>query len=145
MEESLSVDSERISSLSEAEIKKVPVLSLAYVGDGVFDIYIRMIAAVKLQKTPGNAHRFTVGLVNAASQSRMVNYLLEHELLTEDETEIFKRGRNAKPGNIPKNALVADYHRATGFEAVLGYLYMLGRRDRAFELCELAYKSTLTE
>ena len=139
MEEEIKSDP-LIATLSKTEILKVPVLSLSYVGDAVFDVYIRMIAAVKEHKNPRNAHKFTIGLVNATSQSKMVQKLIEAGALTEEESDIYRRGRNAKPGNVPKSADVADYHRATGFEAVLGYLYMTGQRDRAFELCEAAYR-----
>ncbi len=134
---------EGIAALSKQEIQKLPVLSLSYVGDSVFDIYIRMIAAGRHHLNAKDSHSFTVKLVNAVSQSAMAEYLIEHDLYTGEEQDIFRRGRNAKPAHLPKNASVADYHRATGFEAVLGYLYMTGDRDRAFTICELAYRSTL--
>lgn len=147
MEENLSEEkiNDAIAVLSEAELKKVPILSFAYVGDCVFEMYIRMIAAAKLFKNAANAHKFTVSFVNAGAQSKMAQHLLENGIYTEAEADVFRRGRNAKPGSVPKNADVADYHRATGFEAVLGYLYMSGERERALILCEKAFESVKDE
>jgi len=110
----------------------VSTLSLAFVGDAVFELLTR---TERLKEHNSNARalaKASQALVNAGAQARMY-YLLE-PLLAEDELAVLRRGRNAKSAGRAKNATVADYRHATGLEALFGYLYLLGRRDR---ICQL--------
>ena len=97
-------------------------LTLAYIGDAVYDLIIRTVVVERANRSPKELHKATVKYVNAATQARMIE-ALEPEL-TEEETAVFHRGRNAKSGTSAKNASIVDYRKATGFEAVMGYLYL---------------------
>lgn len=107
-------------------------LTLAYIGDAVYEIIIRSLVVGHGNEQVNKLHKKSSSLVKAKTQSRMIKFLIEE--LTEEEQQIFKRGRNAKSFTSAKNASAADYHQATGFEAVIGYLYMEGKTKRIFEL-----------
>ena len=111
-------------------------LTLAYRGDAVYDLIIRTVVVERANRSPKELHKATVKYVNAATQARMIE-ALEPEL-TEEETAVFHRGRNAKSGTSAKNASIVDYRKATGFEAVMGYLYLQGDLDRAVMLIKKA-------
>ena len=111
-------------------------LTLAYIGDAVYDLIIRTVVVERANRSPKELHKATVKYVNAATQARMIE-ALEPEL-TEEETAVFHRGRNAKSGTSAKNASIVDYRKATGFEAVMGYLYLQGDLDRAVKLIKKA-------
>ena len=114
-------------------------LVLAYLGDAVYELYIRGLL-VSAGKLPVNQlHKAATGYVKAKAQSDAIT-ALEPEL-TEEELRIYKRGRNAKPATIPRHADVSDYHRATGFEALAGYLYLCGQTDRLNRLFSLAVET----
>lgn len=114
-------------------------LSLAYIGDGVYELYVRTRMINEHTGMPAHKlHMHTVKYVKAASQSASINYMLE--FLTEDEMAVFKRGRNAKSPTTPKNADILDYRRATGFEALIGYLYLSDNEARLNELMSMAYE-----
>lgn len=111
-------------------------LVLAYVGDAVYEAYVRT-HLVKGGNIPVHRlHRMSTRLVSAKAQSDIVEALLA--ALDEEEIRIYKRGRNAKAATTPKNADLNDYRRATGFEALVGYLYLAGRFGRLEEILELA-------
>ncbi len=114
----------------------VSSLALAYIGDTIYDLYIRMMFVEKTDLSPRFLHRNCSEYVCAAGQKNAYHEILP--FLTEEEKAIFRRGRNAHSGTIPKNATVSDYHAATGFEALLGYLFLSGREER---LCELIRRS----
>lgn len=107
-------------------------LALAYIGDSVYDLIIKTMVLEKGNKSAQSLHKTVTGLVNATVQSEMSEAL--KEVWTEEEAEVFRRGRNAKSYTTAKNAAVSDYRRATGFEAVIGYLYLTGGVNRAQEL-----------
>lgn len=114
------------------DIRTYSPLALAYIGDAVFDLIIRSVV-VERGNMPANAlHRQTVRFVKAPSQARMVEALLER--LTSEEEAVYRRGRNAKPYTTAKNADPGDYYKATGYEALIGYLYLTDRMERALEL-----------
>ena len=115
------------SSLTEGEVRAMGSLALAHVGDAVFELMVRVYLASGGGKT-GSLHRAAVGMVNAAAQAGDMEKLLP--FLTEEEAEVFRRGRNVKVHSVPKHARPGDYHAATGMEALFGYLYLLGRRER---------------
>jgi len=121
---------------ARSDIKRLSPLVLAFVGDSVFDLFIRSRLAMRKNESAHKMHVKAIAYVKAAAQSKIVGVL--HEKLTEEEKNIFRRGRNAKSATIPKNADMQDYRRATAFEAVLGYLYLLGRQERLNELLVMA-------
>ncbi len=115
------------SPLTEEEVRAMGSLALAHVGDAVFELLVRVHLAAAGGRN-GSLHRAAVEMVNAAAQAGDMEKLLP--LLTEEEAEVFRRGRNVKVHSVPKHARLGDYHAATGLEALFGYLYLLDRRDR---------------
>lgn len=105
---------------------------LAFIGDAVYSLYVREKLCFSTDYKTGELQKRTARIVSAHGQSELLNELLP--LFTEEEEEIFRRGRNAKKATKSKNATVAEYNRSTGFEAVIGYLYVIGRKDRIDEL-----------
>ncbi len=97
-------------------------LALAYIGDSVFDVIVRTIAVSRVNKQVNKYHRDVSKIVCAPAQARMI--LAIQDRLTEEEQAVYKRGRNAKSYTKAKNASTIDYRNATGFEALLGYLYL---------------------
>jgi len=110
-------------------------ISLAYIGDSIYDLVIRTMIMNKGAKAVGKMHKEANSYVNANAQAQI--YFKVAELLTEEEQAVFRRGRNAKSGSTPKNADLKTYKQATGFEAVLGYLYLKDDLPRVFELIGL--------
>ena len=111
--------------------------ALAYIGDTVFDLFIRTKIMEDGNRRVVDMHRRAVRCVNASAQAKMV-HILEPEL-TEDELGILKWGRNAKVNSHPSGASIGDYHLATGLETLLGFLYLAGEDTRLCELLERAY------
>lgn len=107
-------------------------LSLAFIGDAVYELLVRQYVLSFGEARVQDLHRETVRFVNAAFQAKAAELL--SDALTEEETAYYKRGRNANASHTPKNKSEAEYHRATGFEALFGYLYLAGRFDRMEEL-----------
>ena len=116
--------------------KLLSPLTLAFVGDGVYELLVRK-SIVEMGSMPAKAlNARKVELVRASSQAAVYDGL--ESVLTDSEREILKRGRNAHTGSVPKNALVADYHKATGLEARFGFLYMAGEHARLQSLFQQA-------
>ncbi len=111
-----------------ADVSALSPLTLAFVGDSVFDLLVRCEANRRVDKLQKTAAR----IVCASAQAGGIRRILP--LLTEDEEAVFKRGRNAHTGGIPKNQSSADYHYATGLESLFGWLYLKGMTDRINEL-----------
>ena len=103
-------------------------LTLAFVGDAVFSLYIREMLVCDANRPVGKLHTLSVKWVKAEAQSKGMHAILP--LLTEKETEVFKRGRNAHTSHTPKNQSGCDYHYATGFETLVGYLYLKDENER---------------
>ena len=118
------------------DVKRMKPLALAYIGDTVFDLYVRSRIVLTKEEAPKLMHTEAVHYVKAGSQAEMMKLIMDD--LTEDETDAFKRGRNQKSLTVPKNASLMDYKWATGFEALLGYLYVIGKEERLYELMKLA-------
>ena len=97
-------------------------LSLAFVGDGVYDLLVRDYLIRQANRPVGELNKMKVSLVKCESQARFASLLMQH--LSENEQAVYKRGRNAAPKCTPKHGSVADYHSATGLEALFGYLYL---------------------
>lgn len=128
------------------ELKKQPnqysPLALAYIGDGVYELYVRTRVIEEHPNLPAHKlHLHTVKYVKAHAQSQSVEMLLPE--LSEEETAVYKRGRNAKSATMAKNATMVDYRRATGFEALIGYVYLTGDSERLNALMKKAYDSAL--
>lgn len=116
--------------------RRMKPLALAYIGDTLFDLYIRSQIVLTKEEAPKLMHTEAVQYVNAGSQAEMMKLIMND--LTKEEVEVFKRGRNQKSLTVPKNANLLDYKWATGFEALLGYLYVQGQDERLYEVMQLA-------
>ena len=115
-------------ALSAVEVGKISTLGLAYVGDGVYELLVRTWLVTHHHTASLDLHRSAVHYVNASAQADA--YEIIAPLLTEEELAVFKRGRNAKVNQIPPHATSAQYHAATGLEALFGWLYVTGRQER---------------
>lgn len=124
--------------LDPIDIRTYSPLTLAYIGDGIYDLVIRSIVVGRGNTKASNLHRETSRLVKAQTQAEMVERLLPN--LTEEEKDIYRRGRNAKSPTMAKNASMSDYRKATGFEALMGYLYLQDEFERLVELVKIALK-----
>ncbi len=118
--------------LKDVDIRTYSPLALAYIGDGIFDIVIRTVVVGKGNTQANKLHNHTSNIVKAHTQALMIEALLEH--LTPEENDVYRRGRNAKSPTMAKNATMSDYRKATGLEALMGYLYLQDRFDRVVEL-----------
>ena len=125
---------ETIAPNRQNDAHQLSPLVLAYIGDAYYEMIVRthVVSAGNMQVE--KLHRKVTGLVRASSQAAIARYYVDTEEFTEEELAVFKRGRNSKSHTMPKNAEPADYRRATGLEAVIGYLYLEGQNKRAEEL-----------
>ena len=124
--------------LKEADINAYSPLTLAYIGDSIYDLVIKTVVVCKANCAANKLHKQTSALVKAETQAEMAEAL--QEIMTEEELSIYKRGRNAKSYTTAKNASVADYRKATGLEAVCGYLYLKGQQERIVDLLKQGLK-----
>lgn len=118
--------------LEDRDLRSYSPLTLAYIGDGVYELIVRTILVKRGNRPVNQLHRQASSLVKAAAQSAMMETL--EPLLTEEEKGVYRRGRNAHSPTMAKHATMADYRRATGFEALLGYLYLKEDFARLVEL-----------
>ena len=131
-------DIEKLDNLSaDVDYRALSGLSLAFIGDAVYELFIRKYILSKGEARMKELHKETVRLVNADFQVDMTDVLLPK--LREDELAVFKRGRNAHAGHTPKNKSEAQYHKSTGFEALIGYLYL--KKD--FERLDFIFSEVL--
>lgn len=121
----------------------LPPLTLAYIGDTVFDLFIRTWLVTCTDGTVNALHRMSAERVCAHAQAVALHKI--EALLSEDELAIFKRGRNSHMGTVPKHAAITDYRAATGLEALFGYLYLSGSDERLSELMLLALEGNASE
>lgn len=123
------LDDFRIKGYTIEEAKLLNPLQLAIIGDAVYEVFIRnYVLSTDNQLSAHKIHKRAINYVKAKSQALIIHEL-ENEL-SEDELYIYKRGRNTKSNTVPKNADVRDYRMATGFEALVGYLYLIGSKER---------------
>ena len=122
------------STIEPHKAKNLSPVTLAFVGDAVYSLYVREKLVLSTDFGTGELQKLTSASVSAHGQSELLERI--KPLFTEEEAEIFKRGRNAKKSTRSKNASVAEYNRSTGFEAVLGYLYLTGQYQRISQLLE---------
>ena len=125
--------------MEEVDMKEYSPLTLAYIGDSIYDLIIKSLVVNRGNKQVNKLHKDTSSLVQASSQSLMMRTMQEH--LTEEEHAIYKRGRNAKSVSPAKNQTITDYRRATGFEALLGYLYLKRDWKRLLDLVKIGLDS----
>jgi ribonuclease-3 family protein len=118
-------------------------LVLAYVGDTIYDLLVRTWLIEKYDYTVHGLHVLAAGIVKASAQADALDHI--QNMLTEDEMSVYRRARNSKIGTLPKHAELQSYLRATGLEAVLGYLYLTGRDDRLIELAHTALMDKLEQ
>ena len=121
-----------LSTLPAERVKTLSPVVLAFVGDAVYSLYVREKLVLNTDFSTGTLQKLASNDVSAHGQSELLNTIFER--FTEEEAEIFRRGRNAKKPTRSKNASVAEYNRSTGFEAVLGFLYLTARYERIDEL-----------
>lgn len=121
--------------LENTDIRTYSPLTLAYIGDAIYELVIRTILVEKGNMQVNKLHQRASKLVKASAQSAIIEKLKPH--LTDEEMGVFKRGRNAKSFTMAKNASMSDYRRATGFEALMGYLYLTEQWDRMLELIKI--------
>lgn len=135
MEKNLSLDFPYLKSL---DARQVSALGLAYIGDAVYEVYVRSYVLGRGNTAVNKLHKASTGYVSAKAQSRIIHAI--EDFLTEEEVAVYKRGRNAHSNTSAKNADIVDYRHATGFEAVLGYLFISGRHQRIEEIISLAFE-----
>ena len=118
--------------LRDVDLRTYSPLTLAYIGDAIYDLIIRTLIVKHGNSRPEKMHKRASALVKASAQAEMIERLLP--MLTEEEHAIYKRGRNAKSYTMAKNATMLDYRKATGFEALMGYLYLKEDMSRLIDL-----------
>ena len=118
------------------DLRNYSPLTLAFLGDCVFDLIIRTVIVERGNRTAESLHKKKSVVVKAQTQARMAELLLPS--LSEEELAVYKRGRNAKSYSTAKNASVSDYRKATGFETLLGYLYLQDMEERIIQLVKTA-------
>lgn len=116
------------------DIRTINVISLAYLGDSVYEVYVREHLIKMGISLVENLQREAIKYVSAKSQSKIVRWLTDNNYLNNDELDIIKRGRNYKRGSHPKNTDIITYKNSTGFEALIGYLYLDNKIDRLDEI-----------
>ena len=132
MEESIVDRIRETFPMKEVDIRTYSPLTLAYIGDGIFDLVIRTLVVAKGNTSANQLHRTTSQIVKAHSQAMMAQAI--GDVLSPEEEDVYRRCRNAKSHTMAKNASVTDYRSATGFEALMGYLYLTRQEDRMMEL-----------
>ena len=126
-------------AIDRAQINQLSTLTLAHIGDGVFELLARTHAVVEGSARVEQIHRRTVRLVSAGAQARAAEALLP--VLTEEELAVYKRGRNIRPKSVPQHATLAEYTRATGLETLFGTLYLTGQSERILQLWQVVLES----
>lgn len=121
--------------LDEYEASLITPLNLAFIGDSIFDMYVRTYLLINTKEKTAALHSYASSIVNAHSQAEFA-HLIENGL-TEKESKIFMRARNAKNATVPKNMSVIDYKYATAAEALIGWLYLTGQTERMTELLNM--------
>lgn len=126
--------------MTEDTIRRMNTTSLAYLGDAVYEIRIREMIVEKLPHDAGKAHHAAVRYVSAESQAKAARQMMADGFLTEEEEALLKRARNHRTMSKPQHASAKDYKLATGFEAVMGFLHLMGREERADEVAREAVR-----
>ena len=127
-----------MQKLRQQDVKQLNALALAYMGDAVLEQRIREHLLLAGGVKPHRLHKEATTYVSAKAQANVVHRMIEENYLTEEELAVFRRGRNAKSGSVPKNTDVRTYRNSSGFEAVLGSLFLLKELDRVNEIIDYA-------
>ena len=145
MEESLSLleKIKRDFEVKEVDINTYSPLTLAFIGDSIYDLVIRTVIVEQGNRQPQSLHKKKSSIVKAQTQALFIEALTDE--LDEKEADIYRRGRNAKSYTSAKNASIGDYRKATGFETLMGYLYLTGKEDRMLSLIKRAIELTGTK
>lgn len=122
--------------IKQDEINKLPPLVLAYIGDTVYEVFIRTLLVSEGSAPVHKLHKRSIDFVKAKAQSDIVHGIMDS--LSAEEQDVVRRGRNAKSGTIPKNADVTEYKYATGFESLIGYLYLKRDYARLLQVLKMA-------
>lgn len=127
-----------LNSLNERKTdpKMLSPLTLAFLGDTVFDLFVRQMLVCEANRPANHLHQLAVSRVCASAQASAAKTLLDSSFLTDEERAVLRRGRNAHTNHLPKNASERDYHLATGLEALFGYLYLCEAAERLNALFE---------
>jgi ribonuclease-3 family protein len=133
----------QIFPVKAGDLNTYSPLVLAYVGDAVYELYVRTLLLSKGNAPVHKLHKQSISYVKAKAQSYIIHKLID--VLKPDELDIVRRGRNAKSGTIPKNADVTEYKYATGFETLLGYLYIKQDYPRLLELLKISVEQNQTD
>ena len=137
--DNLTYDIWKSLGLKEVSPRQLSPLVLAYIGDSIFDLVVKTMIVTKGNTQVNKMNRMASSIVKAESQSKMIGYI--EDKLSEEEEGVYKRGRNAKSVSPAKNQSITDYRRATGFEALLGYLYLKKEWKRMLELVKIGLDS----
>ena len=124
--------------MPKKEIDAISNIGLAHMGDCVYEILVRAHLCAQGRKTVQQLHQQTIQMVKATFQAKFVDKMLP--ILTEEELAYYRRGKNAHPHGIPKSATPAEYTKATGLEALFGYLFLSGQKERANEIFQIVMK-----
>ena len=138
--ESLSLTIMDAFGIAPKDVHTYSPLVLAFIGDDVFDLIILTILVEKANQPVNMLHKKASAIVKASSQKAI--YKAIEDMLSEEEKSVYRRGRNAKSNTMAKNASVGEYRSATGFEAMIGYLYLTGQMRRILELVRLGLERT---
>ncbi|MEH7546923.1 MULTISPECIES: Mini-ribonuclease 3 [Bacillaceae] len=125
---------------NNVDAKQLNSLALAYMGDAVFESYVRRHLLYSGKVRPNQLHRLATRYVSAKAQCQILFQMMDEKLLNEEEIAVVMRGRNAKSGTVPKNTDVQTYRYSTAFEALMGYLFLEERLERLEELVKTAFK-----
>jgi ribonuclease-3 family protein len=136
MFEDIFVNMRKDFDIKPMDVMNLQPLVLAYIGDAVYEVYIRNMLVVNKKANVNMLHKMSVKYVKAKAQADILHRISEN--LTSEEQDIVRRGRNAKSATVPKHADVTDYRYSTGFEALIGYLYLMNNNERLMEVLQLA-------
>ncbi|WP_100332772.1 Mini-ribonuclease 3 [Bacillus xiapuensis] len=125
------------------EAKQMNSLALAYMGDAIYEVYVRRYLLALGRVKPHLLHKEATHYVSAKAQAKFLFILLDQDMLNEEELAVVRRGRNAKSGSVPKNTDVQTYRYSTAFEALLGFLFLTGQDKRMVELIEYSLKQNI--
>lgn len=133
----------RVNMLRLEEVpnsKQMNSLALAYIGDAIYEVFVRHHLLAKGQVRPNQLHKLSTTYVSAKAQAAVLHELSKKEAFSEEEMAIIRRGRNAKSGTVPKNTDVQTYRYSTAFEALIGYLHLEKREERLSEIIEASFE-----
>ncbi len=128
-----------LSNSKNVDEKQLNSLALAYMGDAVYEKYVRLHLLQSGKVRPNKLHREATKYVSAKAQAKIIHSFIDAQKLSDEEVAVLKRGRNAKSGTVPKNTDVQTYRYSTAFEALIGYLFLGGEEQRLEELIKAAF------